>query len=131
MIEGVWLSRRVGAVCWVETMTRDVAAAETSYGKVFGWSAVTEAIEDDRAYTTFFLDGEMAAGMLAIPDDLDAAIPSHWGVYFTVGDCAEAVERALALGGTVVRPPEKLDVGHFAVLADPSGAVFQIMDFTT
>ena len=130
LIEGTWFTREPGGVSWVETMNRDTAAAEAFYATIFGWKAETEAVEG-RAYTTFTLDGEMVAGMLAMPDDMDASVPAHWGLYFNVLDCHDAASRIEQLGGRVLRPVEQLEMGRFTVVADPQGAVFQLMDYVT
>jgi len=129
-IDGVWMTRDSGGVCWVETMTRDTAAAESFYATVFGWKAETQEMEGG-SYTTFVLDGEMVAGMMAMPDEMDVSIPAHWGHYFTVLDCEDAAARVATLGGSVLKPMTQLEMGRFAVVADPQGAVFQIMDFVT
>lgn len=126
--EGTWLSQDVGAICWVELLTRDVATAETFYGQVFDWKAETKVYEDF-SYTTFTLDGDQLAGMMMMPDEVPIEAPSHWAVYFTVANCEQAGEKVKDLGGKVIRPAEKIEMGHFAVIEDPQGAIFQLMDF--
>lgn len=128
-IEGTWLSRKSGTVCWVETMNRDPAAAESFYATVFDWKAETEVTEGT-TYTTFRLDDEPVAGMMMMSDQIGPDVPAHWGIYFTVTDCMEIEKKAVELGGQVLRPTMKIEMGQFAVLADPQGAVFQVMDFT-
>ena len=127
-IEGTWLSRKSGTVCWVETMNRDPATAESFYATVFDWKAETEATEGT-AYTTFRLHDEPVAGMIMMPDEIGPEVPAHWGVYFTVDDCLEVEKKTVELGGQVIRPTMSIELGRFAVLADPQGAVFQVMDF--
>lgn len=54
-------------------------------------------------------------------------IPSHWMVYFQVKDADERALRAVALGARTVAPPRDIpQVGRFAALEDPQGAVFSI-----
>lgn len=124
----IWLSRDAGSVCWVELLTRELPSAETFYGHVFGWKAETQ-LYGDTAYTTFALEGEVVAGMMTMPVEMGDEVPPHWSVYFAVEDCSETATRAAELGGTVLRPSQEIDMGHFAVLADPQGAVFQVMDY--
>jgi uncharacterized protein len=124
---GTWLSRRHGAVCWVELLTRDPAATEGFYLRVFGWKAETQ----DHAgtlYTRYTLDGEDVAGAMMMPDEVPPDVPSHWSVYFAVHDCAAAERRAAELGGRVLRSTMAMNAGAFAVLADPTGATFQLME---
>ena len=126
--EGVYFSQRPGAVCWVEVLTRDQAAAEGFYAAVFGWKAFTE-MTGGTAYTMLKLDDDDVGGMMAMPDEVPRDAPSHWAVYFAVSDCVEAEQRAVELGGQVLRPTTPIEIGKFAVLADPQGATFNLMEF--
>jgi predicted enzyme related to lactoylglutathione lyase len=124
--EGVWYSMVPGSVCWTETMTRDTEAAATFYCEVFGWDTET----DQGNYTTFLLNGEKIAGLLPIPDLVPAEAPAHWSVYFTVESCEVTERAAVDLGGSVLVETMPVEIGHFAVLEDPDGAPFDIMDFS-
>lgn len=126
--EGVYFSQRPGAVCWVELLTRDPAAAEGFYAAVFGWKAVTET-SGGTAYTMLKLDGDDVAGMMLMPDEVPEEAPSHWAVYFAVADCVASEQRAVELGGHVLRPTTPIGIGSFAVLADPHGATFNLTEF--
>jgi predicted enzyme related to lactoylglutathione lyase len=48
-------------------------------------------------------------------------------VYFTVADTDDAVARVQNLGGAVMSPPMDIEPGRFAVVADPTGAVFNVI----
>lgn len=128
--EGTWLSTDAGSVGWIELLTRDVHSAETFYGEVFGWKAETQ-MHGDTSYTTFSIDGDAVAGMMPMPAELGDEVPTYWSVYFSVDDCAGAVEILEGLGGVALRPAQQIQMGHFAVVADPQGAVFQLMDYAT
>jgi predicted enzyme related to lactoylglutathione lyase len=79
-------------------------------------------------YTEFQLDGKSIAGMSAIESD-NPEVPPHWQVIFTVENCASSLEKAQSLGGSLLFGPMAVPgVGNFAVLADPQGAVFGIVD---
>jgi uncharacterized protein len=125
--EGAWLTDAPGSVCWTELLTRDPATAERFYVDVFGWEADTTE-HDGAAYTTFHLDGEPVAGMMAMPSEVPSEAPAFWGPYFSVVDCEVAERRAEALGGLVLRPTTDLGGQRFAVLADPLGATFQVLE---
>lgn len=128
--EGTWLARDPGSVCWVELLTRDTAAAEAFYSQVFDWTAET-AVYGPTPYTTFSLEGEAFAGMMPMPDQVPEGAPSQWVIYFAVDDCDAASAKAIELGGSIVRPSQGIAIGHFAVVEDPQGAVFQLMDYQT
>jgi hypothetical protein len=56
-----------------------------------------------------------------------AQVPPNWTLYFQVDDCDATARRAKSLGGTlVVEPREIPNVGRFAVVRDPQGAVFSL-----
>jgi predicted enzyme related to lactoylglutathione lyase len=123
---GVWLSMRPGSVCWVETMSRDVEASRMFYEAIFGWECSTS--ED--GYSTFTLNGESVAGLLAMPPMMPVEAPSHWAVYFAVADCDVTERSAVDLGGSVLVETTPVEIGRFAVLEDPAGAAFDIMDIS-
>jgi uncharacterized protein len=125
--EGAWLTDTPGSVCWTELLTRDPATAERFYVDLFGWEAETTDDHGTR-YTTFQVDGEPVAGMMAMPQEVPSEAPASWGPYFSVVDCEVAERRAEALGGLVLRPTTDLGGQRFAVLADPAGATFQVLE---
>lgn len=123
-MQGLQVRNEPSTFCWAELDTRDAAAAETFYPSVFGWGAKTED-----SYTEWMLDGQSIAGMYAMTDEIPAEVPSHWRVYFMVQDVDANVARAQELGGSVVFPAMDIGMGRYAVLADPTGAVFAVMSF--
>jgi uncharacterized protein len=124
---GAWMSSTPGAACWVELLTRDPAAAVDFYRSVFAWQASTETY-GDVPYTTLALDGELVAGAMPMPDEVPDEVSGMWSVYFAVDDCAAVERRAEELGGQVLKSTTRLSEGRFAVLADPQGGTFQVMD---
>jgi predicted enzyme related to lactoylglutathione lyase len=113
----------------VETLTRDVDASIRFYEAVFGWTASTTD-DGGHRYTTFFLDGEEIAGLLEMPPQVPPEAPAHWAVYFAVEDCEVTERGAVDLGGSVLVETRPVEIGRFAVLEDPAGATFDIMDFS-
>jgi predicted enzyme related to lactoylglutathione lyase len=126
---GPFLSQDVGAISWFELMTHNPQTVEAFYRSVFGWRAETKEA-DDGPYTVFNLSGTEIAGMIRPPTNPTRRLPSTWVVYFTVADCVATEALAVELGGQVILPSTDSPVGPFAVLADPQGATFQIMEFT-
>ena len=57
-----------------------------------------------------------------------AALPrSLWVPYFAVADVDAEFARATAMGASTHVPPQSIPgVGRFAMLADPTGAVFSL-----
>ena len=61
------------------------------------------------------------------PPQMPAEVPPFWAVYFNVVDTDDAVARVTALGGAVINPPMDIEPGRFAVVADPTGAMFNVI----
>ncbi len=115
-----------GASCWNELATHDPDAAERFYCALFDWRAETTEIEGAR-YTTFYRGVLATAGMVTM-DESWGELPPHWMVYFQVARAHDVVERARQLGGDVRTPTTDIPpVGRFAVLGDPQGAEFSIL----
>ena len=127
---GAGLANEVGAFCWNELNSRDVAGAGAFYGRVFGWEAKGSDMPG-MDYTEFLLDGKSVAGMIGMTGRVPEEIPPHWLVYFGVADVDEAVARAQELGGSVfVGPVDIPSMGRFAVIGDPHGAFFGAFEFS-
>lgn len=122
---GAQVVREPGSMTWVELNTRDVEASKAFYAAVFGWDALTT--EGEMTYTEFKLGGESIAGMMEIPSELPPEVPPHWLVYLGVDDVDAAVTQAEGLGASVMVPGMDFPGGRFALLADPQGATFGIM----
>lgn len=114
-----------GTFSWTELMTRDLAGAQTFYGKVFGWTFVQTDM-DGTPYHLIHVGGREVGGMMEIGGEQFEGVPSHFMVYFTVADIAAKVEQVKATGGSVHVPPMKIPVGTFSVVADPQGATFTL-----
>ncbi len=128
---GAYLSTEPGRVCWFELMTRDTTAAEAFYSAAFDWKPVTEPTGTGTEYTVFKLADEDVAGMMEMPAEVPAEAPAHWTPYFAVDDCVHAERRALHLGGKGLVPTMQIEMGRFAVIEDPTGAKFNLMDAVT
>jgi predicted enzyme related to lactoylglutathione lyase len=123
---GAGLVNEPGTLSWNELLTTDVAASIAFYSAVFGWGAVTNG-EGAGAYTEWQVGGRSIAGMMLKPPMMPAEVPPHWGVYFAVADTDNAVARVAELGGSVMMPPTDIEPGRFAVVADPTGAAFNVI----
>lgn len=116
-----------GAPCWHELQTGDLAAAGPFYKGLLGWTAETSSTLTGRDYTVFVNAGAPAAGMLKTLPQWRGAAPG-WVVYFAVQDCDATVDEAVSLGGELLVPATDLcNVGRFAFLRDPQGAVFAVV----
>jgi predicted enzyme related to lactoylglutathione lyase len=113
------------AMCWCELDTTDLESAKRFYTGLFGWG--TKVGGD---YTEFQRDGTSIGGMMKIPKEW-GPVPPSWLIYFAVEDCDQTAAKTAELGGRAVVPPTDIpNVGRFAVLSDPQGAVFAIVKLT-
>jgi predicted enzyme related to lactoylglutathione lyase len=124
--KGAALVNEPGTLCWNELITTDIDRSKAFYSKLFGWGAVTHG-EGATAYTEFQVKDRSIAGMMLKPPMMPAEVPPNWGVYFMVEDTDAAAARAVELGGTQVTPAMDIEPGRFAVLSDPTGAVFSVI----
>jgi len=117
---------------WYDVMTSDLAAAESFYKSVIGWTAADSGLPD-RPYTLFSMGPDMVAGVMPIPEDARAmGAQPCWTGYIGVDDVDDYAGRVTAAGGAVRRAPEDIPgVGRFAVVADPQGAAFILFKATT
>ncbi len=123
-------AERVGepnTLCWIELITTDTEASKKFYNSVFGWNAQVSEVPTPGGYTEFDI-GEMSfGGMMAKQPEMPTEMPSMWTVYFAVEDCDATVARVAELGGSLLMEPMDIQPGRFAVCADPTGAVFQVI----
>ncbi|MEV0457181.1 VOC family protein [Catellatospora methionotrophica] len=124
--DGFELADEPGSVTWTELMTSDLDAAKVFYREVFGVGMRDVSMAAGVTYTLLEAEGRAVAGAMPI-DAAWGPMPSHWSVYFAVDDCDAAYDQALALGATMVMPPEDSPAGRFAILKDPQGATFSII----
>jgi predicted enzyme related to lactoylglutathione lyase len=115
---------------WYELMTSDQDAAIAFYTAVVGWTAADQAMADlGFRYTILSAGDRGVGGLMVLTDDMKAggARPAWVGVIGVADTDAEA-KRIVADGGAVHTGPEDIpNVGRFAVVADPGGAIYEIM----
>ncbi|MEO8019701.1 MAG: VOC family protein [Pseudomonadota bacterium] len=116
-----------GRFVWHQLMTRDVPGAKKFYTKLAGWKALPWPL--DPAYTVCHSDAGPVAGIMDIAPDLPAEVPPHWLQYIGTRDVDSTAEAAIRAGGSIVKGPGDMKgAGRYAVLKDPQGAVFAIID---
>lgn len=124
--EGTFDDGQADAVRLNELATPDLARAAHFYSSLFGWRELDSG-SAGAGYKTFLRGDEIVAGML----QSKGPAPAAWTVYFSVADAARVIEKATVLGGSALVPLNEVpDVGRLAVLADPRGAVFAVIERT-
>jgi predicted enzyme related to lactoylglutathione lyase len=125
---GYGVKGQPNTVSWNELLTNDTARAIDFYSKLFGWIANTHGAPME--YTEWMNGNEHVGGMMQIAPHM-GPMPPNWGIYFAVEDCDATFQKATSLGARAFVPPMDIEnVGRFAVLQDPQGAVFSIIKLT-
>jgi predicted enzyme related to lactoylglutathione lyase len=121
-----------GMFIWYELVTRDPDAAIDFYTHVVGWTAAdfpTPPKIGDFRYTILSAGERGVAGLMALTDEMKAegGQPGWLGV-INVADVDAATKRIAEAGGTIYKEPADIPtVGRFSVVADPGGAVFELL----
>jgi uncharacterized protein len=116
-----------GAPAWHQVNTRDPEKALEFYKTVFGWDE--ERVDTGGAdYWEWKLEGKPVGGMFRMGDDFPDEVPAHWIVYFAVEDADAATEKAKEGGAQVRSEPFDTEAGRIAVMTDPHGAAFAVIN---
>ena len=118
---------------WHDLMTPDMDGAQKFYGKVIGWDIVDAGMPDGNyrlcnagKATADGMNG--VGGMMGFRPEDDKKIPPFWSGYIHTPDVSKSAHQAVKLGGKIFREPTIVpETVEFAILLDPSGAMFNIM----
>jgi predicted enzyme related to lactoylglutathione lyase len=81
-------------------------------------------------YIVFRRGDAMVAGMMHLKPEWWGEVPPHWMVYFAAKDAEVACAETVELGGHIRVPPTLIPgIGQFAVLSDPEGAFFSVLEY--
>lgn len=127
---GVRITTDPGSFTWAELLTKDAAKSKDFYTKMFGWSTMAIPLPGGDEYTVVSLGEKPVGGIYQLK--ADQPMPSIWGIYFEVNDCDKTIEAAKAKGATLCMGPHDMpNVGRFATLQDPQGAMFSVIKSAT
>ena len=119
-IFGVWESDAPPSPpAWVEAASAEPGATRTFYARLFDY-AYGAPSDEVPGYVAI----EDVRGGVGLAGD---ALP-HWLVHFAVPDAAAALDAARAAGGAVVEEVTEGPWGRRAVLTDPGGARFGVVE---
>jgi predicted enzyme related to lactoylglutathione lyase len=116
-----------GAPSWFELHTRNYDAVLPFYRDVFGWDTHAMSDTSEFRYTTLGEGDSAAAGIMDATGFLPDGVPSTWTVYFAVANTDAALEKVVALGGTLAQPAQDTPYGRLASATDVTGAAFSLM----
>jgi predicted enzyme related to lactoylglutathione lyase len=121
--------RLPGKFIWADMFTSDISGTRQFFAGLFGWDWRWISEQPGHRYGIFFDDGVAVAGVAHWEAPGPDKTYARWIHYISVEDVAAAASRALDRGSRTLL--ERHDIAHrgeFAILADPEGAPFGIMN---
>ncbi len=132
------MSNKEGDFVWYELLTTDSAKAREFYSKVLGWTYTDNAMDGFSYWLATAKDAdtgeshEIAGVMEITPDMLEAGAQPAWMGYIGVDNADATVAAVKADGGGEHIPPTDIPgIGRFAMIHDPQGVIFYIMQDTS
>jgi len=125
---GAELVNEPGTFCWNELNTRDPEGAKAFYAAVFGWGFEDHDMGPMGTYTEWKVGEDSVGGMMDMGNtQMPPEVPPHWLTYFAVENADAALDQIRAGGGSVAFGPMDIPAGRFAVVGDPFGAMFAVI----
>lgn len=118
---GVGIHNEPGALAWNEAAVDDPEAARGFYSEVFGFTF--DEMPDSGGYATFKTDANPLGGL----GGAQPGAPKGWTTCFSVSSTDDSIAKVEAAGGKVTMAPMDTEFGRFAVVEDPWGAPFTVM----
>lgn len=116
-----------GKFIWVELMTPDMEAAARFYGHVVGWQT-KDFGSPEMPYLVLEADGKGMGGVMELTDEHKSQGIPRTGPPMSMSTMGRHGETIRRKGRRDQTPPQDIpEIGRFAVVADPFGAVLCIM----
>jgi len=116
---------QTGRFVWFEYSSKDASKAQAFLGELFGWK--TKEIQTPGGpYAMIAIGDETIGGYWPAPPP---DVPQHaqWISHLQVENAVESAAKVKSLGGQVKMEPMKVgEFGTFAVVQDPTGAIFSL-----
>jgi predicted enzyme related to lactoylglutathione lyase len=120
-----------GEWIWSSLLSRNAGAEAAFYQQVFSYDVFDLASDDGLEHVILSSDDFARASVNAMPGD-PARRHAHWLNFIRVDNTVDMVAKAVASGGRVlVEPHVDRHGGQVAVVADPAGAPFGLMEWTS
>lgn len=120
--------QEIGTINWTDITVPDAEALKRFYENLIGWTS--EGIpmkEGDNAYEDYVMkspDGKAIAGICHLKG-VNQSLPPTWIVYITVENVEKSLQKALGLGGKLIKKYHtKEGKLMYVIVQDLAGAVF-------
>jgi predicted enzyme related to lactoylglutathione lyase len=119
-----------GEWIWSSLLAKNPDGAAKFYQEVFGYDVFDLPSDDGAEHVVLSNEDYARAGVNPLPQDAMHR-RSHWLNFVRVEDAVEMARKAVTLGGRVlVEPHLDRHGGKVALLADPAGAPFGVLEWT-
>jgi uncharacterized protein len=120
---GAQVLGETGTLSWSELLTTDTGKAGAFYADLFGYEL--QPYGPEGTYTLFVKGETQIAGMMTAQEGMRP----NWGIYFATEDVDGVADKVTGAGGQIYMAPEDMpEVGRMAVVADPQGAAFGVVN---
>lgn len=120
---GATVMEEHGAATWFELYTAKAKEMSQFYATLLG--ATVEAMPGGMEYYTIKHGDKALCGIMQ--SDPAWGMPAQWVTYFSVANTDAAVAKIVAHGGKVMGSIDDSPFGRLAAVADPSGAIFKVI----
>jgi predicted enzyme related to lactoylglutathione lyase len=126
-------SRYPGKIVWHDLLTNDIDGSKRFYGELFGWQfeelPLSLGFGRSSKYLLIRSKGELIGGMFDVAGVDTQANSSQWVVVMSVADVEAATATVKSAGGKILTQPTDLNErGRIAVVVDPDGALFAMLE---
>ena len=123
------MANQHGDFVWYELMTSDADAAQDFYNGLLGWD-YDDSQQEGVDYRMFRAGAAQIGGQLQLtPEMVEHGARPAWIGYIRVDDVPAALAKARDGGATVLMEGNEVPgVGPFAMLHDPEGAFYYVID---
>jgi len=120
------MAQGTGGIVWRDLTVDNAEEVMAFYREVLGWVVTEVPMGDYVDYALSPGEGQDPVAGVCHRRGPNGDLPPQWLLYASVASVNEAVERAVAQGGRVVRPPMQMGSATMAVVADPAGAAMAL-----
>lgn len=118
-----------GSWAWASLLTPYPMASAGYYQQLFGYRIAAASQQDSTTHFIVTSQDRERASINTLPSGIDQKDKARWIQFVQVGNSATVAERAQALGGHVIVPTHiDRDGAQVAILSDPAGAVFGVIE---
>lgn len=122
------MSTNEGDFIWYELMTSDADAAQVFYEPLLGWT-FSDSGTPGMDYRMGHIRNEPVVGLMELTDEMkEGGARPAWIGYIAVDDIEASLAMLADADGEKYMVPHHLEgVGHMAMVADPQGTSFYVM----